>query len=81
MGGRKNNKVSFLVLKEGDKVHYNPAFGKQENGIVKAVNTLSADVVYCCGGNWEKYKDYTSARTAIKDLELGWVDLTPQSDG
>lgn len=75
MVGIINDKDNLLVLKEGDKVHYMPAFGEPENGIVKSVSFLYASVVYSCGGDWERYKDYTSARTAISDLRLGWVNI------
>jgi len=48
---------------------------KYENGIVKEVpeHTVTAvRVVYNCGGDWSNFKDYTSALTDIRDLNLGW---------
>ena len=68
MLGRIDDEDKLLVLKEGDKVHYSPAFGKPHNGIVKSVSYRYAFVVYHCDGNWEMYKDYTASRVEVKDL-------------
>ena len=46
-----------------------------ENGIVKEIpdhTNTSIRVVYNCDGEWDKFMDYTSALTRIKDLEYGW---------
>ena len=48
---------------------------KYENGIVKEVpdnNVTAIKVVYDCNGDWENYKNYTSALTDLRDLNLGW---------
>lgn len=48
---------------------------KWENGLVKEIPDWSTDsvrVVYNCCGDWNNYKDYTSALTNISDLYLGW---------
>lgn len=65
-------------LKEGDKVHYQPGHypeNEWENGIVKEIPGHTADsvrVVYNCGGNWDRYREYTSALTNLRDLKRGW---------
>jgi len=66
-------------LKVGDKVHYQPDHykdtGEFENGIVKQIREempTGVWVVYNCGGNWDNYRDYTSALTSLRDLNHGW---------
>jgi hypothetical protein len=70
-------------LKVGDKVYYQPEHYKPdhfENGIVKEIPKFPKGslgynhvrVVYKCGGNWDRYQDYTSALTNLEDLHLGW---------
>lgn len=62
-------------LSKGQKVHYCTDYGKMENGIVKSVpGDGHAFVVYNCAGNWDRYEDYTGARTKISDLRAGWSD-------
>lgn len=72
-------KIDIGKLKIGDKVSYQPehykADNKYENGKVKEIPDHTEDsirVVYNCGGNWDNFKDYTSALTNIRDLTLGW---------
>ena len=77
----KNN----IILKKGDKVHYQrdpEGFAKLitegdssgfENGIVKRDDGDCAFVVYHCGGEWEDFENYTAARTRKEDLEKGWL--------
>lgn len=54
-----------------------------ENGMIKEIPDFATDpdahvghkcirVVYNCAGDWDKFKDYTSALTHIRDLKLGW---------
>jgi len=70
--------VNIAELKIGQKVCYQPGhFSKTEyeNGMVKEIpnhTNTSVRVVYNCAGNWDKFKDYTSALTNIIDLSLGW---------
>lgn len=70
--------IDISKLKIGDKVHYQPEHygdNKWENGIIKEIPEWSTDsvrVVYNCAGNWDNYKDYTSALTNIRDLKLEW---------
>lgn len=70
--------VNIADLRIGDKVHYKPDYFREdqwENGIVKEIPpliSLNARVVYNCNGDWENYKEYTSALTQAKDLFLGW---------
>lgn len=61
-------------LKPGTKVHYISGHGSKENGIIKSIGKENAFVVYHCAGEWGNYKNYTAARTSIKDLQYGWVD-------
>ena len=70
--------IDIAKLRVGDKVYYQPPYygeDKWENGIVKEIpefTTTSVRVVYNCAGDWNNYKDYTSALTNITDLKLGW---------
>lgn len=71
--------VRLIDLEPGMKVHYQPDHylkdDKWENGIVKSVpeySLSSVRVVYNCLGDWENYKDYTSALTNVHDLNMGW---------
>lgn len=71
--------INISKLKIGDKVCYQPNHykeeGKYENGMIKEIpdhTNLSVRVVYNCGGNWDSFKDYTSALTNVADLTLGW---------
>lgn len=70
--------IDIASLHVGDKVHYQPLhYGSEEweNGLVKEIRegvTESVWVVYNCSGNWDRYKDYTSAKTNLIDLRLGW---------
>jgi len=70
--------IDLAKIKIGDKVHYCPFHlpeSKWENGVVKELpdHTMTAvRVVYNCAGNWDNFKDYTSALTDIRDLSLGW---------
>lgn len=73
------------LISVGDRVCYEPAHyngEKWENGIVKEIpdgfeNEKSLchkclRVVYNCNGDWENFKNYTSALTHISSLKLGW---------
>ncbi|GAH05143.1 unnamed protein product [marine sediment metagenome] len=70
--------IDIIKLKVGDKVHYQPShFGDSEweNGLIKEIREGVTDavwVVYNCAGNWHRYKEYTSAKTNLSDLKLGW---------
>ena len=70
--------LDIATLSIGDKVHYQPEhYGDEswENGIIKEIranNNDSVFVVYDCGGNWDRYTEYTSALTNLRDLKLGW---------
>jgi hypothetical protein len=60
------------MYNQGDKVTY-ISTGKIEHGIVKSASDENhVFVVYHCGDNWERYFDYTAARTRIEDLVEGW---------
>ncbi len=65
-------------LRVGQKVHYQPEqYGKTrwENGIIKEIRQDIPDaiwVVYHCAGEWTSYKDYTGAKTNLRDLRLNW---------
>ncbi len=64
--------------KVGDHVRYQPDhYGpdEYENGIVKEVRENVDDavwVVYNCAGEWDRYREYTSAKTQLIDLKPGW---------
>lgn len=58
-------------IKVGQKVHYAPAHGKKDNGIVKSITEHGVFVVYHCGGEWERYRDYTAVNTKPEDLRPG----------
>lgn len=70
--------IDIAKLHIGDKVHYQPSHYEDErweNGLIKEIRegvTDSIWVVYNCGGNWDNYRDYTSAKTNLRDLKLGW---------
>ena len=70
--------LNYTNAKVGDKVHYQPKhYGKDEweNGIIKEIpdhTNASVRVVYNCGGEWDRYQEYTSALTSLRDLKKGW---------
>ena len=79
------NKLNIANIKIGDKVHYQPEHysdSEWENGMVKEVPDFATDpssshydsirVVYNCAGEWENFKNYTSALTNLSDLKPGW---------
>ncbi len=61
-------------IKSGDKVYYTAPHGKKENGMVKEVRDKIAFVVYHCGGEWDKFRNFTGAATDLQELRKGWVD-------
>lgn len=77
--------VDIAALRIGQKVHYQPehySSDKWENGMIKEIPERATDkdslcfnsvrVVYNCDGDWENFKNYTSALTNLRDLKLGW---------
>jgi len=70
--------IDITQLHIGDKVHYQPThYGDKrwENGIVKEIRENVTDgvwVVYHCANNWNRYKEYTGAKTNLRDLKLNW---------
>ena len=69
--------MTKLDLKKGDRVTY-VAYKKKERGIVKSFSDEThVFVVYHCGEDWDRYFDYTAARTNINDLILGWPEEEP----
>ena len=65
--------------KVGDKVHYQPDHyvvdDDFENGVVKEVREECEEavwVVYNCAGEWDRYREYTAAKTNLRDLKEGW---------
>lgn len=70
--------LDISKIKVGDKVYYRPDHfqgDEHENGMVKEIpdhTNKAIRVVYNCAGNWDNFKDYTSALTEIRDLEIGW---------
>lgn len=60
-------------MQVGDRVTY-VSGNKAECGKVKALSDNDhVFVVYHCDGDWERFEDYTAARTPIKDLIEGWI--------
>lgn len=70
--------IDISKLKIGDKVCYQPSHYSEdrwENGMVKEIPEFSTDsvrVVYNCAGDWNNFKEYTSALTNARDLIIGW---------
>ena len=68
------------MFKPGDKVTFVNEY-KKEQGLVKS---LSDDkhvfVVYHCDDEWDRYFDYTAARTKISDLVPGWIVEDREAD-
>lgn len=71
------NDISKLRI--GTKVHYQPEYNVEidvwENGMIKEIRQEERTgvwVVYNCAGNWNQYKEYTSAKTSLRDLTIGW---------
>jgi hypothetical protein len=59
-------------MEAGQKVTYLSP-GKSEHGIIKSIQDKDhAFVVYHCAGEWDRYREYTAARTEIVDLVPGW---------
>ncbi len=64
------------AFKKGDKVCYDPKYGKPEFGIVKSLNEYNPDVVFVvfhCNGNWNDYEQYTGQSVVKTDLKHGWL--------
>jgi len=62
------------TLSPGDRVHYNPEYGRLENGVVKSIKDEKLVwVVYKCGGEWNNYYKYTAALTAV-ERSLPWME-------
>lgn len=70
--------IDISKLSVGQKVYYQPEhYGEDrwENGIIKEIpehTNNSIRVVYNCTGDWNNYKNYTSALTNLRDIKLGW---------
>lgn len=69
--------IDTAKLRVGDKVYYQPdhySENEWENGMVKEIPDFPdhVRVVYNCAGEWNNFKNYTSALTHIRDLKLGW---------
>lgn len=61
-------------LSVGQRVHYWPYHGLKENGIVKSITEYAVFVVYNCNKEWDRYRDYTGAKTNPSDLNPGWAN-------
>ena len=68
--------IDISKLSVGSKVHYQPEHygnNKWENGVVKEIRHPDGVwVVYNCDGNWDRFWDYTGAKTNLRDLGMGW---------
>ena len=73
-----NQVIDIAKLRIGDKVCYQPDHYEEsqwENGMIKEIrdsNMTAVFVVYNCAGNWDRFRDYTSALTHLRDLKIGW---------
>jgi hypothetical protein len=45
-------------------------FGMRQRGRIKTWNDRFIYVVYCCGGHWKDYEQYTAAPTLPEDLSF-----------
>ena len=60
-------------MNPGDRVTYVSPSGRLEHGIVKSeAKDGSVFVVYNCGGEWDRYQDFTGQLTSTEDLVPGW---------
>lgn len=70
--------MDISKLKVGDKVYYQPSHYEEnewENGMIKEIPSHTNNavrVVYNCAGNWDRFMEYTSALTDLRDLKMGW---------
>lgn len=72
--------IDIATTQVGDKVHYIGFEGAiPENGIIKEIPiacdgdpVIAVRVVYYCNDDWDKYQNYTSALTRVKQLYKGW---------
>jgi hypothetical protein len=61
-------------FKIGQKVHYISNDGQTiTNGLVTSVDRNYIFVVYNCNEDWINYKKYTSEKTPINNLHIGWI--------
>lgn len=54
----------------GRWVEYTDGMGKKERGRIKSWNDKYIFVVYKCGGEWQRYYDYTGQATQPQDLNF-----------
>ena len=54
----------------GDWVEYRGGAGEVERGRLKGWNDKFIFVVYKCGGEWERFQDFTGVATSPKDLRF-----------
>lgn len=66
--------TEFTDFYVGQSVTYVPDHGRREKGVVKSLSEdgQACFVVYNCGGEWHRYKEFTAARTNKRDLIPGW---------
>jgi len=74
----KISEDGLVIMKPGDTVLYiDPSsvnnMTRTRKGIILSIaDDEHAFVVYDCGGEWLNYRDYTAAKTNVKQLKLGW---------
>ena len=70
-------------MRVGQKVHYIPYIGCEENhienGIVKSMNDNNIFVVFNCNNDWDKFENYTGQSVKLNQLKEGWYGFTPES--
>ena len=77
--------IDGVVYTNGEEVLVSDGEDKWENGMIKEIPDFTVDnvqpdgygsnpvrVVYNCAGQWDNFKNYTSALTNLEDLKLGW---------
>lgn len=69
--------VRLNPISKGDKVTYNPGYGKYEEGIFKKFDEDNPDFAYVVY-KWDpksetSWENYTAQRTPVTKLEKGWT--------
>lgn len=65
--------IDVAGLRESDKgrwVEYRGSGGEIERGKLKGWSDTGIFVVYKCGGEWDKFMDFTGQATKPKDLRF-----------
>ena len=67
--------IKIEELSIGDRVHYYKSPGVWENGIVKELRWPDGVwAFYGIDSDWNNFGAYTTAKTELRDLFMGWRD-------